>query len=149
MGLIFADTSTLLKRHIAEPGSAWVRSWVAPDQGNLIVAAELAIPEAISALARRQRQRQLSMNALARLRADFVFAAEEEYLFIAVSREILMMASDLVLRHPLRTLDAIHLAAAHEAARRFAATPLFVTADQLLLAAAAAEGFPTDDPSNH
>jgi hypothetical protein len=59
------------------------------------------------------------------------------------------MASELILRHPLRTLDAIHLAAAQEAKRRFAVTPLFVTADQVLLLAAIAEGFPTDDPNNH
>jgi uncharacterized protein len=115
VGLIFADSSALVKRHIAEPGSAWVRSWIAPDQGNLIVAAEIAIPEVVSALARRQRQRQLSAQALARLQGQFALAAEEEYLLIAVSREILATATEFVLRYPLRTLDAIHLAAAREA----------------------------------
>lgn len=30
MGLIFADSSALVKRHIADQGSAWVRRWIVP-----------------------------------------------------------------------------------------------------------------------
>lgn len=149
MGLIFADSSALLKRHIAEQGSAWVRSWIMPEQGHTIVAAEIAIPEIIAAFSRRQRQRQLSPASLGRLRGAFILAAEEEYLLIPITRAIVTVAGELVARHPLRTLDAIHLAAALEAARRFVALPLFITADRILLAAATAEGFPTDDPNNH
>ena len=79
MGLIFADSSALVKRHVAEIGSAWVRSWIVPHQRNTIVIADIAIPEVISAIARRQRQAQLSNRSLVRLRGDFLYVVQEEY----------------------------------------------------------------------
>lgn len=148
MGLIYADTSALVKRHIAESGSAWVRGWIAPGQGNSIVVSAIALPEVTSALARLRRQRLRSAQSFTRLQNDFLLAFEEEYLIIPVARALLALASDLVARYPLRTLDAIHLASATTAAQRFIIRPTFVAADQRLLAAAA-EGFPTDDPNNH
>ena len=68
MGLIYADTSAPIKRHITERGSAWVRGWIGPEHGNTIVIAEIAVPETISALARLRRQPLLSARSFARLR---------------------------------------------------------------------------------
>ena len=55
--------------------------------------------------------------------------------------------------HPLRAYDALHLACAlavREAiARQQLSIPVFVAADDALLAAAAAEGFPVDNPLQH
>jgi predicted nucleic acid-binding protein len=149
MGLIFVDSSALVKRYIAEQGSAWVRAWIEPQHGNTIIIAEVAIPEVISTLARLQRQSFLSSRAFPRFRARFELAVEQEYFVIPVAAPIIRAASELVVRHPLHTLDALHLAAALESSRRFAQPPLFVSADQRLLSAAAAEGFLTDNPNNH
>jgi predicted nucleic acid-binding protein len=141
MGLIFTDSSALVKRYIAEQGSAWVRSWIEPAHNNTIIIAEIAIPEMISTLARLQPQSFLSARAFARFRARLELAVEEEYLVIPVAAPLFRLASELVVRHPLRTLDALHLAAALVATQRFVQPPLFV--------AAIAEGFPTEDPNNH
>jgi uncharacterized protein len=149
MGLVFADSSALVKRHIAEQGSMWVRTWIAAGQGNTIIIAELAITEVLSALSRRRRQARLSARSFARLREDFLVVVENEYAIIPMTSALLSVASDLVVRYPLRALDAIHLAAALDARRRIGSIPLLVSADQQLLIAATAEGFSIDNPNNH
>lgn len=149
MGLIFADSSALVKRHLAEQGSAWVRTWIAAGQGNTIAIAELAITEVLSALSRRRRQAHLSAHSFARLRDAFLSVVENEYAIIPMTSALLSVASDLVIRYPLHALDAIHLAAALDARRRIGNIPLLVSADLQLLAAATAEGFATDNPNNH
>jgi predicted nucleic acid-binding protein len=149
MGLIFADSSALVKRYIAEQGSAWVRAWIEPEHGNTIIVAEVAIPEVISTLARLQWQSLISVRAFVRFRARFELAVEREYFVIPIATPLLRMASERVVRHPLHTLDALHLAAAQEASQHFPQPPLFVSAVRRLLAAATAEGFATDDPNSH
>ena len=149
MSLVFVDTSALIKRYVAEPGSLWVRSWIVPAAGNQIVIAQLAITETLATLARLRRGAQLSAAGFARLRADFLAHTDQEYLVNQLDNRILAAANELVLRHPLRTLDALHLAAALDTASVFGTPPLFITADRQLLAIATAEGFPTDDPNSH
>ena len=149
MSLIFADTSALAKRYVHEAGSAWVRSWAAVEAGNQIVVSELIGAEMVSLLARRWRTRGVSLASFTRLRDAFLLHLEQEYLVVPLRSDILTAAADLVVRHPLRTLDAIHLASAGQVMRQLGATPLFVCADQRLLTAAAAEGFPGDDPNAH
>jgi len=149
MGLIFADSSALVKRHLAEQGSAWVRTWIAAGQGNTIAIAELAITEVLSALSRRRRQAHLSAHSFARLRDAFLSVVENEYAIIPMTSALLSVASDLVICYPLHALDAIHLASALDARRRIGNIPLLISADLQLLAAATAEGFATDNPNNH
>ena len=149
MSLIFVNTSALLKRYISEPGSQWVRSWIAPTAGNQVIIAEIAITETLATLARFRRERRLSPASFDRLCDDFLAHADQDYLVDRVDTALLATANVLVLRHPVRTLDALHLASALEIARIFSATPIFISGDRQLLAAAAAEGFPTDDPNNH
>ncbi|MDZ4766916.1 MAG: hypothetical protein SGI73_20445 [Chloroflexota bacterium] len=52
-------------------------------------------------------------------------------------------------RYPLRTLDALQLASALVATNFLPDAPIFISADLKLLAAASAEGLPTDDPNAH
>jgi len=68
---------------------------------------------------------------------------------IELDNRVLAMARRLLIRHPLRTLNAIHLAGALEAKRLLSIQPTFISADTRLLTAAAAEGLPTDDPNAH
>jgi uncharacterized protein len=70
-------------------------------------------------------------------------------LLIDLDETVLDRARDLLLKHPLRTLDAIQLACALEAAHLFNIQPNFISADTRLLTAASAEGLPTDDPNLH
>jgi predicted nucleic acid-binding protein len=126
-----------------------VRSWTDPAAGNQIGIAEIAITETLATLARFRWERQLSTASFDRLREDFLLHVDEEYLVDTTDSPLLVAANGLVLRHPLRTLDALHLASALEIARVFSTMPLFVSGDRQLLAAATAEGFTTDDPNSH
>jgi predicted nucleic acid-binding protein len=63
---------------------------------------------------------------------------------IDVSRDVLAAAETLVASHPLRALDAIHVASAQLFARRIAVPEfVFVSADARQTAAAAAAGITT------
>jgi uncharacterized protein len=149
VSLVFVDTSALIKRYVAERGTPWVRSWIAPAAGNQVIIAEIAVTEVLATLARLRREARLSIAAFERLRDDFLAHADQEYLVNRLDDRILVLTNALVLRHPLRTLDGLHLAAALDTARVFGTSPRFVSADRQLLAVAAAEGFLTDDPNNH
>lgn len=149
MSVYFADTSAFAKRYIPEVGSAWVQSWIMPTAGHSTIISALSTVEFVSLLARRQREGNVSVTNFNRLRLDFLFHAQQQYYLIALRPDVLRYAQQLVAKHPLRTLDAIQLASAQVAANALGMFPIFVTADHRLLAAAAAEGFPTDDPNLH
>jgi predicted nucleic acid-binding protein len=145
----FVDTSALLKRYLAETGSSWVRSWTGVQAGNLIAISELTTVEVVSSLTRRLRDAQLTANDVTQIQKVFLVHAKREYRVITFSKTTQRIARDLLLRHPLRTLDALQLASAIIFERQTGAKPIFVTADQRLLAAASVEGFVVDDPNKH
>lgn len=149
MSVVFADTSALIKRYVPETGSSWVRSWFAPGQDMIVAISELTIVELSSAMARREREGSIPPAVAATLRTDIVFHIEHTYLVIRLHSDIINDASQLVSVHPIRTLDAIQLAAARESIILLGTTPTFVSADLRLLAAAALESFPTDNPNAH
>jgi predicted nucleic acid-binding protein len=149
LSIYFADTSALAKRYIPEVGSGWVQGWISPASGHITIISALSTVEFISLLARRQREGNVSVADFNRLRLDFLFHVRQQYRVIALGQNVLGRAQQLVAKHPLRTLDALQLASAHTAASVLGTFPIFVTADQRLLAVAAAEGFPTDDPNTH
>jgi predicted nucleic acid-binding protein len=145
----YADTSALGKRYFIETGSAWLASLFDPATGNLIVVSELVVVEMMSLFARRLREGALASTDFLHIKADFLFHLSAEYNVIPVNSSILIHASNLVLKHPLRSLDAVQLASAINAVGATKTTPAFISADRRLLAAAAIEGFPIDDPNAH
>ncbi len=149
MTIYFADTSAIAKRYLPETGAAWVQSWIDPKTGNLTVISALGTVEFISLLARRQREGNIAANDFNKLRRDFLFHVYREYRVIALSANVIFQARRLVANHPLRALDALQLASAMATAQTIGSVPLFVSADQRLLAIARAEGFTTDDPNAH
>ena len=148
MSVYFVDTSALAKRYLAEAGSTWVERWITPDAGNLIIVSEIVIAEMRSLLARRVREGLDDETAKA-IKLAFSLHLRREYQIIAVSRNGLLSAGQLTEKYPLRTLDAIHLAAALQARSALERPIIFISADKQQLHAAAAEGFPTDDPTAH
>jgi predicted nucleic acid-binding protein len=155
MATYFLDSSALVKRHITEPGHAWVQALCAPDAGHLIVIAETAIVEGIASFCRmeRERPRRLSRASRDRLIALFEKLVVGEYEVVNLTRALLTRAALLCRSYPLRAYDAIQLAAA--LTRRDDdlavgnAAPVFVCADTDLLDAAQAEGFTTENPNRH
>jgi uncharacterized protein len=56
----FFDTSALVKRHVDEAGSPWVKSLVRAKAGHTLYVARITAVEVTSAITRRQHGRDLS-----------------------------------------------------------------------------------------
>ena len=149
MTTFFVDTSALSKRYIVETGTIWVRSWINPLAGNVVVFSELAIVEMFSLLARKQRERHLTMSDLARLQRAFLWHTANEYVVDLLNTPVVTSARSLISKYPLRALDAIQLASALDARTILSEPLVFISADRNLLVAAGGEGFTVDDPNAH
>ena len=120
------DTSALIKRYVDELGRREVLTLLRKNQ--CVVSAVLPV-EVGSALRRRVSKKTLDSKrvpaVLKRLAADRAY-----WTIVEASREVLAMAESLSGAHPLRALDAIHVASAKLFADRSASqTFTFVSAD--------------------
>ena len=133
----YFDASALVKRYVeSETGAAAVAAlWPTCECHSTTFAAV----EVRAALARRRRDGTLAASAEATLVAAAQLDQAEMEL-VPPATPVLEEALRLVAVHPLRTLDALHLASALIVARRGPAEFVLVTADQRLAAAARAEG---------
>jgi predicted nucleic acid-binding protein len=149
----YVDTSALVKRYVAEVGSAWVRRLFAHPAQYVLYTAALAQAEVISALQRRVRERRLEVAHAQRLAQRVTVHFAQRYEVLAITQAIVDQACVVLQRHPLRASDAIHLACALTIRRitqeQGLPPPSFVVADTALLAAASAEGFVVDNPLQH
>lgn len=129
---IFLDSSSLAKRYVKERGSEKVEETLAAaDEAavSLIGPAEI-----ISALSRLLRQGLISAAQYDRAKAA-LFEDLEDMSIREVTAPVVSSAIGLLERHPLRTLDALHVAGAVEWR-----ADLFVSSDRRQLAAASAAG---------
>jgi hypothetical protein len=147
LSLYFVDTSTLAKRYIPETGTQWALTWIVPAANNTILVSDMASVEMYSLLARRGREHFLPQANITILQSLVLLHMQHEYLVLPTHDAILAGARNLVNRYPLRTLDALHLAAALEAKMVLAIPMTFVSADRNLLSAAASQGLLTDNPN--
>jgi predicted nucleic acid-binding protein len=140
MDYAYFDTSALIKRYVEELGRREVLALLRDNQ--CIVSAVLPV-EVRSALRRRVAEKSLDAKRapgiLKRLAADRAY-----WTIIEVSREVLATAEALTSAHPLRALDAIHVASAKLFADRAAAqTFTFISADMRQASVAEALGIKT------
>ena len=122
----YFDTSALIKRYVEEPGRREVVQLLRTH--NCVVSAVLPV-EMRSALRRRVAEKTLDeKRVLAMLKR---FAADRSFwTVIEVSGEVLATAETLSAAHPLRALDAIHVASARLFAARIPSPAfIFVSAD--------------------
>jgi uncharacterized protein len=149
----YIDTSALVKRYVAEVGSAWVRRMVARPVQDVIYTAALTEVEVCSALQRLVREGRLDTAQAQHLTQRVLQHFTRRYQLIRITRPIVAEAGRLVEGYPLRAYDAVQLACAltvrRSMHRRGMPSPLFVTADTTLLAAAQAAGFSVDNPLQH
>lgn len=140
MAFVYVDTSALIKRYVVERGRREVLQLLT--NNHCVVSAILPI-EVRSALRRRAAEgaldeRQIS-TILKRFNADRAF-----WTFVDISKEVVAFAETLSAAHPVRALDAIHVASAHLFASRIGSAAFtFVSADTRQTAAAAASGMTT------
>jgi hypothetical protein len=149
VSVLFLDTSALAKNYISERGSIWVESLLQPASGHVIIISQLSTVEFIATLARLQREGQLSKADAQLLQGALLSDCDRAFLSVDLSDSVIVRARSIVAAHPVRALDALHVACALEAAALLSVTPIFVSADIRQLSAAAAEGLPTDDPNLH
>ena len=140
----FWDTSALVPLLIAEPATQTVRETYGRDPE--VLAGWATEVECVSALTRLERTGGLAAldlgEALERL--DSLSLAWSE---VQPGERVREIAVRLLRVHPLRSADALQLAAAIVAAEERPPTLQFVTLDDRLAAAAEREGFPVIRPS--
>jgi predicted nucleic acid-binding protein len=135
----YFDTSALIKRYVDEHGRREVlqllRSY------DCVTSALLSL-EVRTALRRRVADGSLDEGRVPEILKRFA-ADREFWAVIEITSEVLQSAESLAAKHPLRTLDAIHVASAQLfAARMPTSTLTFVSADAHQTAIAAAIGIP-------
>ena len=140
MDYAYFDTSALIKRYVDELGRRDVLALLRKNQ--CVVSAVLPV-DVRSALRRRVAEKTLDAkrapSILKRLASDRAY-----WTVIEVSSEVLATAATLCGAHPLRALDAIHVASAKLFGDRAASpTFIFVSADMRQTRVAEALGIKT------
>jgi uncharacterized protein len=132
----YFDTSALIKLFVEETGSHVVSELVS--ESPSVATAKIAYAEVYSGLARKYRAGELSGPQYERTRG--LFEAEwPAYIRVDLRDDVLALAKDLAARHPLRGVDAVHLASALSIGKALTEPVRFVAADDRLLRAARAE----------
>lgn len=155
MSSYFLDTSGLVKRYVPEMGHRWVRSLCRRGVADNLYIAAIARVEVVAALCRMVRQTlpRLSVADRDRLIVRCHQHVRQQYDAVPVSDSVYARAADLCRVHPLRAYAAVQLACAliirGEAVAAGMAVPIFVCADDALLAAAAVEGLAVENPHAH
>ena len=149
----FLDSSALVKRYVPETGTAWIQALEARDTGNLIIIARITWVEVLSALARRQREGNLTPTDGTLITQRFRSDLNNQYQVIELDQVLAETAGQLVSQYPLRAYDAVQLASVLCIEPAFAQTQstslVFLTADNRLSAIALAQGVLTDNPNVH
>ncbi len=136
---VFLDTSAFAKRYVAEQGSDKVLAVC--QQADSLVVSVICLPELISMLSRLVREKKLAKAAYRKLRGD-AMADLADVDVCQITAEVLASVVSLLESHPLRAMDALHVASA------LACRPdVFVSADHRQLSAARKAGLKIVDLS--
>jgi hypothetical protein len=132
----FFDASAVVKRYVRERGSAVVVRLL---KGGDVAVSRLSEVEVVSAFARLAREDGLSISQ--RDRAMDAFLVDlGSWTIVEITASVTHSASRLLLRHALRSADAIQLACALMLQESAAGLDAFVAHDDRLIEAARAEG---------
>src|SRR5262245_4277536 len=107
----YADSSVLVKRHVDEIGSEWLRSLTGSAE-NVFITSRISIVEVYSAFNRRKREAGLSDEQYEQLATDFAVTYKAEYQIIEMNFQVADLALRMLESHLLRAYDAIQLASA-------------------------------------
>jgi predicted nucleic acid-binding protein len=133
---IFFDSSAFAKRYVTEPGSQTVDELCA--KATIIAIGVLCVPEIISALNRRLREKRLSPQNYAAIKQRFAEDVRDAVV-VNLTPSVISAGITILEGTSIRALDALHVACAMEWN-----TELFVSADKQQLAAARKAGLRTE-----
>ncbi len=139
----YLDTSALVKRYHVEPGTGYLDAVFAEPDATFIIAS-ITIAELTSAIVRKHAEGAISLQALRHTLSKFAEDLIAEFWILDIERHHIHDAQQLTLRYGLRTLDALQLALLHATKTL---SPILLSSDAQLLAAARAEGIAVRDPS--
>jgi uncharacterized protein len=135
--IVYFDTSALVKRYIAEAGSAVVcELW---DSADSIASSQLLYAEMIATFARKRREQPAFATALNDVQRTFRDDWNTFYR-IPIDDAVNERLVSLLATHALRGADAVHLASALVLRGQAGEEVTFACADDLLTAVARAEG---------
>ena len=153
MDSAYFDTSALVKQYVAEVGSQWVNSLLAPPHTLIIFTSQLTVVETTCAFSRRMREGALSSEDYETLLEAFKYDTTYQYIIADVMPVTIETACQLSATHPLRAYDAIHLATAlllnREMLRNNRDGLTFICADNRLLDIAQVENLNTENSNDH
>ena len=133
----YFDTSALVKRYVDEPGRREVLQLL---RRNECVTSAVLPVELRSGLRRRVAEGSIDATRLPAI-LKHVAADRPYWTLVEVGTDVLAAAETLVAAHPIRTLDAIHVASAQLFAARVSMPGLtFVSADKRQTETAVAVG---------
>ena len=151
MAVYFFDSSALVKRHVDETGSTWVRTPTRVKARHTLSIARITAIEITSAITRKQRGRHLSAAQAGAILGHFRRHLAERYSILEFTAALAAEAMLLARAHGLRAYDAVQLASALEVNRIYHTGGLgpitMVSADQDLNDAASAEELTVEDPN--
>jgi predicted nucleic acid-binding protein len=147
----YLDASAVVKRYVAEPGSAWMLELANPAYRHRLFVARIASVEVIAALSRRHAARGLSMHDFQAALRGFRQDLSELYFQQAITNEVIEKAIAVAETHALRGYDSVQMAAALILNSRRVARHLrpltFVSADRDLNAAVERAGLRVVNPA--
>jgi len=131
----FFDSSAFAKRYVEETGSETVDDFCMG--ATELAMSVVCIPEILSALNRRVRERDLSARQY-RTAREALFDEISDAEIISLTPDVISICTTVLETSPVRAMDALHVACAV----RWGAE-LFVSADQRQIAAAKKAGLRT------
>lgn len=131
--LLYLDTSALVKLYVSEAHSDVVT--VLHQQAEVVASHQIAFVEFHAALARRNREGDVSTEQFEALKQEF---AEDwpDYLHVETDAGLLQSAAELAEAFSLRAYDSVHLAAARHLQQHAKLPVVFACFDKRLNLAA-------------
>ena len=132
---LFLDSSAFAKRFVEESGSHEVE--ILCSQATELCLSVIGVPEIISALNRRLREKSLTRRAYAQAKQRLAEDVRDTVV-INLTQDVVHASIEVLETTPVRTMDAIHIASAMAWG-----ADLFASADHRQLAAAKTAGLET------
>ena len=133
---VFLDTSAFAKRYVAEHGSDKVMALCL--QADSLVVSVICLLELISTLSRLVREKKITKADYRKLKGDAI-ADLADIDICHITPDVMVSVVSLLEAHPLRAMDALHVACALEWQ-----ADLFATSDKRQMIAAQNAGLRTE-----
>ena len=108
---VFLDSSALVKRYIEEPGSARIAEIC--EKSKEVAVCIICVPEVLSACNRLNRENKISADQYEWIKNEFLLDMGE-VIVIDLTNEVISKSIHCLEKGALRSLDALHMAAAIE-----------------------------------